>query len=65
MRCGRSRRLLKKDPMATLHRFHRDPVEPQVRTADIFCEEEFQDLRDRFQSFASDTLVAFLRSTLP
>ncbi len=46
-------------------RFYRDPAEPQVRTADIFCEEELQDLRNRFQSFTSDTLAAFLRSTLP
>lgn len=46
-------------------RFRRDPGEPQVRTADIFCEEELPDLRDRFRSFTWDTLVAFLRSALP
>ncbi len=36
-----------------------------MRTGDIFCEEELQDLRDRFLSFTSATLTAFLRSILP
>ena len=46
-------------------RFRRSPVEVQVRTGDIFCEDELQDLRDRFLSFTSATLAAFLRSILP
>ncbi len=46
-------------------RFHRGSAETHLRTGDIFCEDELQDLRDRFQSFASATLAAFLRSILP
>ncbi len=45
-------------------RFHRDAAEAHLRTGDIFCEEELQDLRDRFLSFTSATLTAFLRSIL-
>ena len=37
----------------------------RLRTGDIFCEDELQDLRDRFLSFTSATLSAFLRSILP
>ena len=46
-------------------RFHRGSAEAHVRTGDIFCEEELHDLRDRFLSFTSATLAAFLRSILP
>ena len=46
-------------------RFHRHSTEAHVRTGDIFCEEELQDLRERFLSFTSATLAAFLRSVLP
>ncbi len=46
-------------------RFHRSSTEANVRTGDIFCDEELQDLRDRFLSFTTATLAAFLRSILP
>ncbi len=46
-------------------RFHRGFGESHLRTGDIFCEDELQDLRDRFLSFTSATLAAFLRSILP
>ena len=46
-------------------RFHREGEEDHVRTGEMFCEDDLQDLRDRFNSFAAPTLSAFLRSTLP
>jgi hypothetical protein len=46
-------------------RFRRDAHDTEVRTGDIFCEDELQDLRDRFLSLTSITLSAFLRSILP
>lgn len=36
-----------------------------ARTADIFREDRPEAIRDRFRSFGSDALQAFLRSTLP
>jgi hypothetical protein len=38
---------------------------PTHRTADVFVEARAEDVRERFRSFSSDTLQAFLRSTLP
>ena len=35
------------------------------RTADIFREDSFESVRERFHSFTPDTLRAFLRSALP
>jgi hypothetical protein len=35
-----------------------------VRTADIFREEDPEEIRDRFRAFHSGTLQAFLRSVL-
>ena len=46
-------------------RFHHGSAEAHVRTGDIFCQEELQDLRGRFLSFTSATLAAFLRSIIP
>ncbi len=46
-------------------RFQRDGEEGHFRTGEIFCEDNLQDLRDRFISFTAPTLSAFLRSTLP
>lgn len=46
-------------------RFQRDGEKGQFRTGEIFCEDNLQDLRDRFISFTAPTLSAFLRSTLP
>ena len=46
-------------------RFHRDATEAPVRTGDIFCEDDLQDVRNRFLTFTSATLSAFLRSILP
>ena len=46
-------------------RFQRDGEESHSRTAEIFCEDDLQDLRERFSSFTALTMSAFLRSTLP
>ena len=46
-------------------RFQRDGQEGQFRTGEILCEDDLQDLRDRFSSFTAPTMSAFLRSTLP
>jgi hypothetical protein len=46
-------------------RFQRDGEERHFRTGEIFCEDNLQDLRNRFISFTAPTLSAFLRSTLP
>ena len=46
-------------------RFQRDGEEGHFRTGEIFCEDDLQDLRDRFTSFTAPTMSAFLRSTLP
>ena len=48
-----------------LIRFQRDGEEGYFRTGEIFCEDDLQDLRDRFISFTAPTMSAFLRSTLP
>ena len=48
-----------------LIRFQRDGEEGHFRTGEIFCEDDLQDLRDRFISFTAPTMSAFLRSTLP
>jgi len=43
-----------------------DPLTTRVHhTASIFCESRAEDVRERFASFESSTLVAFLRSALP
>lgn len=44
--------------------FRRAGDETGVRTADIFREEEPEEIRDRFLAFHSGTLQAFLRSVL-
>jgi hypothetical protein len=48
-----------------LIRFQRDGEEDHFRTGEIFCEDDLQDLRNRFNSFTVPTMSAFLRSTLP
>ncbi len=48
-----------------LIRFQREGEKGHFRTAEIFREDNLQDLRDRFISFTAPTLSAFLRSTLP
>ncbi len=62
---------------ATLNLFRRDEAwrgfivfnplgeEETVRTADIFREEDPDEIRNRFLGFHNQTLQAFLRSTLP
>lgn len=62
---------------ATLHLFRRDEawrgyiqfstdrVESQLRTADIFREDNPEEVRERFLDCHPDTLKAFLRSVLP
>jgi len=44
--------------------FRRAGDEAGVRTADIFREEDPEEIRDRFKAFHSGTLQAFLRSVL-
>ena len=46
-------------------RFQLDGEEGQFRTGEIFCEDDLQNLRDRFSSFTALTMRSFLRSTLP
>jgi len=46
-------------------RFQRDGEEGHFRIGEIFCEDDFQGLGDRFSSFTAPTMSAFLRSTLP
>ena len=46
-------------------RFQCDGEEHHFRTGEIFCEDDLQDLRNRFRSFTAFTMSAFLRSTLP
>ena len=46
-------------------RFQLDGEEGQFRTGEIFCEDDLQDLRDRFSSFTALAMISFLRSTLP
>ncbi len=53
------------DAWRGLIRFQRDGEESQFLTGEIFCEDDLQDLRDRFNSFTVPTMSAFLRSTLP
>lgn len=65
------------DWYAALHLFRRDGVwwgfirftgagQPsEVRSADIFREEDPEAIRERFRSFGLDALRAFLRSSLP
>ena len=48
-----------------LIRFQREGEEGQFRTGEIFCEDDLQDLRTRFNSFTASTMSALLRSTLP
>ena len=48
-----------------LIRFQRDGENGHFRTGEIFCEDDLQDLRSRFNSFTAPTMSAFLRSTLP
>ena len=48
-----------------LIRFQRDGEEGHFRTGEIFCEDDLQELRNRFNSFNAPTMSAFLRSTLP
>ena len=48
-----------------LIRFQREGGGDYFRTGEIFCEDDLQELRDRFVSFTASTLSAFLRSTLP
>lgn len=45
--------------------FRQSPSDPGVRTADVFCEDDPKDIRERFQDLTSHTLQAFLRSALP
>jgi hypothetical protein len=73
----RSLRHLGTDWYAALHLFRRDSIWwgfirftgaaelTEVRTADIFREEDPEAIRDRFRSFGPDALRAFLRSSLP
>ncbi len=53
------------DAWRGLIRFQRDGERDHFRTGEIFCEDNLQNLRDRFISFTVPTLSAFLRSTLP
>lgn len=53
------------DAWRGLIRFQRDGEEGHFRTGEIFCEDDLQDIRDRFISFTASTMRAFLRSTLP
>ena len=53
------------DAWRGLIRFQRDGEEGEFRTGEIFCEDDLQNLRDRFISFNAITMSAFLRSTLP
>ncbi len=53
------------DAWRGLIRFQRDGERGYFRTGEIFCEDNLQDVRDRFISFTAPTLSAFLRSTLP
>jgi hypothetical protein len=46
-------------------RSQRDREEGQFRTGEIFCEDDLQDLRDRFSSFTVPTMSALLRSAVP
>ena len=45
--------------------FSRGPSDLGVRTANVFCEEDPKNMRDRFTDLTFHTLQAFLRSTLP
>ena len=53
------------DAWRGLIRFQREGEEGQFRTGEIFCEDDLQDLRTRFNSFIASTMSALLRSTLP
>ena len=53
------------DAWRGLIRFQREGEEGQFRTGEIFCEDDLQDLRTRFNSFTVSTMSALLRSTLP
>jgi hypothetical protein len=53
------------DAWRGLIRFQREGAEAHFRTAEIFCEHDLQELRNRFISFTAPTMSAFLRSTLP
>ena len=53
------------DAWRGLIRFQRDGEEDHFRTGEIFCEDDLQELRNRFNSFNASTMSAFLRSTLP
>jgi len=44
--------------------FHTDTCASLHRTADIFCEENLAELRQRFRTFTPASISAFLRSTL-
>ena len=46
-------------------RFHQEGVEASYRTGDVFRGDDPAELRDRFLSFDTGTLQAFLRSVLP
>jgi hypothetical protein len=50
------------DAWRGLIRFQRDGQGGHFRTGEIFCEDDLQDLRDRF---TAPTMSAFLRPTLP
>ncbi|GMR14048.1 MAG: hypothetical protein BMS9Abin29_2278 [Gemmatimonadota bacterium] len=45
--------------------FVREPSGTGVRTANVFCDEDPKNIRDRFTDLTFHTLQAFLRSTLP
>ncbi len=45
--------------------FSRGPSDMGVRTANVFCEEDPKNIRERFTDLTFHTLQAFLRSTLP
>ena len=45
--------------------FRRGSSDTGVRTANVFCEEDPKNIRERFTDLTSHTLKAFLRSTLP
>ena len=53
------------DAWRGLIRFQRHGGEGHFRTTEIFCEDDLQDLRNRFNSFTAPTMSASLRSTLP
>ena len=45
--------------------FRQNASDTGVRTANVFCEEDPKNIRERFTDLTTHTLKAFLRSTLP